>query len=274
MRRTSVAGQGDDLADVAVDTWRVDDPGGVASYQVQVRLMRRSGASTPSPSVDALHAVATRLPAGLPSVSAPGPAAGITLDVPRYSQMSHTGHSPAVRRRRRGLVLPHLDRRWCSATTARCPPRRTYAWVGAGHTDPWVDQAARATYDAAYEGTGNWPFNTAFAASLAGDAFVTRLRGPARRRALHRGRHPAGGLGVLRERRAHRRPDLRDRRATCSSSSASPSPATWSSTTPPHAARSGVRRTYDRAELEAAWLGGSGGVVYVIHDDAHALPRR
>jgi len=73
VRRTSVAGQGDDLADVAVDTWRVADPGGVASYQVQVRLMRRSGASTPSPSVDALHTVATRLPAGLPSVSASGP---------------------------------------------------------------------------------------------------------------------------------------------------------------------------------------------------------
>jgi hypothetical protein len=41
---------------------------------------------------------------------------------------------------------------------------------------------------------------------------------------------------------------------------------------PASPSRSGVRRTYDRAELEAAWLGGSGGTVYVIHDEAHALP--
>ena len=29
--------------------------------------------------------------------------------------------------------------------------------------DPSVDFAARSTYDTAYRGTGNWPFNTAFA---------------------------------------------------------------------------------------------------------------
>ena len=33
-----------------------------------------------------------------------------------------------------------------------------------------------------------------------------------------------------------------------------------------------VRRTYSRAQLEKAWLGGSGGTVYVIHDAAHPLP--
>ena len=33
-----------------------------------------------------------------------------------------------------------------------------------------------------------------------------------------------------------------------------------------------VRRTYDRAQLERAWLGGSGGMAYVIHDAAHPLP--
>ena len=65
--------------------------------------------------------------------------------------------------------------RWCSATTAGCPPPRSYAWVGP-RTDPWVDEVARRTYDAAYEGTGNWPFNTAYAASRGLSAFVTRLR--------------------------------------------------------------------------------------------------
>ena len=36
--------------------------------------------------------------------------------------------------------------------------------------------------------------------------------------------------------------------------------------------RAGVRRTYDRAQFERAWLRGSGGLVYVIHDAAHPLP--
>jgi hypothetical protein len=270
VRRTSVAGQGDDLADVAVDTWKVEDPGGVASYQVQVRLMRRSGASSPSPTVDALHAVATRLPSALPSVSAPGPAAGLTLDVPRYSQMSHVGHSPRY---------GGGGEAWCSPTSTsmvlgyydRLPAPATYAWVGAGHTDPWVDQAARATYDAAYEGTVNWAFNTAFAASLADDAFVTRL--PDLRAAE---RYVAAGIPLV---------------ASVSFGSGELSGAPISSTAghllvivgftetgdvvvndPASRSRSGVRRTYDRAELEAAWLGGSGGVVYVIRDEAHALP--
>ena len=218
----------------------------MASYQLQVRLMRRSGASTPSPSVDALHAVATRLPAGLPSVSAPGPAAGITLDVPRYSQMAHTGHSPQY---------GGGGEAWCSPTSTSMvlgyygtlPAPATYAWVGAGHTDPWVDQAARVTYDAAYEGTGNWPFNTAFAASLAGDAFVTRLDGPARRRALHRGRHPAGGLGVLRAAASSPAPRSPRPPATCSSSSASPTTGDVVVNDPASRSRIGVRRTYDRA---------------------------
>jgi hypothetical protein len=270
VRRTSVAGQGDDLAHVAVDTWKVEDPGGVASYQVQVRLMRRSGATSPSPSVDALHAVATRLPAALPSVSAPGPAAGVTLDVPRYSQMSHVGHSPKY---------GGGGEAWCSPTSTsmvlgyydRLPAPATYAWVGAGHTDPWVDQAARATYDAAYEGTGNWAFNTAFAATLADEAFVTRL--PDLRAAE---RYVAAGIPLV---------------ASVSFRSGELSGAPISSTAghllvivgftesgdvvvndPASRSRSGVRRTYDRAELEAAWLGGSGGVVYVIRDAAHPLP--
>ena len=44
--------------------------------------------------------------------------------------------------------------------------------------------------------------------------------------------------------------------------------------------RQGVRRTYDRGQFEDAWLkrsrggNGSGGVVYVIHDDEHPLPAR
>lgn len=38
-----------------------------------------------------------------------------------------------------------------------------------------VPDAARATYDRTYDGFGNWPFNTAYAATQGLQAFVTRL---------------------------------------------------------------------------------------------------
>src|SRR5205085_12613026 len=47
---------------------------------------------------------------------------------------------------------------------------------GARYVDPQVDFAARGVYDWNYHGTGNWPFNTAYAASRGLSAFVTRLR--------------------------------------------------------------------------------------------------
>ena len=40
-----------------------------------------------------------------------------------------------------------------------------------------VPEAAAGTYDWVYRGTGNWPFNTAWAADRGLDAFVTRLYG-------------------------------------------------------------------------------------------------
>ena len=72
---------------------------------------------------------------------------------------------------------------WCSPTSTamvlgyygRLPAPSSYAWVGP-RTDPWVDEVARRTYNVAYDGTGNWPFNTAYAASRGLTAFVTRLR--------------------------------------------------------------------------------------------------
>ena len=57
----------------------------------------------------------------------------------------------------------------------RLPARSEYAWVRSSYPDRWVDHVARQTYDTRYEGTGNWPFNTAYGADRVGDGFVTRL---------------------------------------------------------------------------------------------------
>ncbi len=55
------------------------------------------------------------------------------------------------------------------------PSAADNAWVDPSYADPDVDTAARGTYDAQYPGTGNWPFNTANAASYGADAIVTRI---------------------------------------------------------------------------------------------------
>ncbi|NYD40591.1 C39 family peptidase [Nocardioides panaciterrulae] len=271
-RRTSVSGQADDLASVDTDTWQVHADSGLTSYRLDVRVMRRSGAHTRSPVVSTIGAMASRVPSGTVPTSAPGRAsrAGIVLDVPRYSQMAHRGHYPA---------WGGGGEAWCSPTSTSMvlgyygdlPRPRSYDWIPAGHTDPWVDEAARSTYDAAYQGTGNWPFNAAFAAPLAGHAFVTRLR------SLHEAeRFIAVGIPLV---------------ASISFGAGQLSNAPISSTNghlvvirgfttagdvvvndPAAGHRRGVRRTYDRAQFEDAWLARSGGLVYVIRDDAHPLP--
>jgi len=269
VRRTSLAGQSDAIGRVDVDTWKAASSTGATSYQLQVRLMRRAGASSASPSVTFAGAMASRLPSGAPPVSAPSGAQGVVLDVPRYSQMIHRGELPQY---------GGGGEAWCSPTSTamvlgyynRLPAPSAYAWVGQ-RTDPWVDEVARRTYDHAYEGTGNWPFNTAYAASRGLSAFVTRLRSLAEAEAFI-----AAGIPVI---------------ASVSFPSGALSGAPISSTAghllvivgftasgdvvvndPAASTSSGVRRTYARAQFESAWLGGSGGTAYVIHDAAHPLP--
>jgi hypothetical protein len=265
VRRTSVDGQGDDLADVDVDTWQVATTG-VTAWQLRVSLMRAGRAR---PTVRALGAMASRLSDvdGVPT-SDPGVASGpdhVVLDVPRYSQMVHSGHYPA---------WGGGGQAWCSPTSLSMvlgyydalPPASAYSWVPDGHPQPWVDHAARMTFDADYDGTGNWPFNTAYAGSRLGSggrAYVTRLR--SLRQAE---RYVADGIPLV---------------ASISFGAGELDGAPISSTNghllviagftrsgdvvvndPAAQQSSGVRRTYDRGQFEDAWLPTSGGVVYVL----------
>ncbi len=271
VRRTSLGTQGDDFADVNVDTWRV--PGGAVSWQLRVNLMRVGGAR---PSVRAIGAMASRLPDvdGV-ATSEPGVASGpdhVVLDLPRYSQMIHSGHYPQ---------WGNGGQAWCSPTSTSMvlgyydalPRRKAYAWVPDGHPQPWVDLAARSTFDRAYDGTGNWPFNTAYAAGRTrGPSFVTRLRS-----LREAERFIAAGIPLV---------------ASISFGSGDLDGSPISGTNghllviagftesgdvvvndPAAQQNSGVRRTYDRGQFEDAWLPTSGGLVYVITDADHPLPK-
>jgi hypothetical protein len=172
--RTSADAQGDDYSSVNVDTLTTNGDRRYQQWQLRVTLLRLTGTAR-TPRVTSVGAVASRLPDrdGVPT-SATGIRQRIDLDVPRYSQMIHRGEYPQWGGG--GQV-------WCSPTSTTMvlrywgsgPTPRQYAWVDDSYADPEVDHAARFTFDYRYDGAGNWPFNTAYAATFGLDAYVTRL---------------------------------------------------------------------------------------------------
>ncbi|MFI7577354.1 C39 family peptidase [Micromonospora sp. NPDC049497] len=178
IRRTSVDKQGDKTSRVWTDTLAVDNPAAgvlLRSYQLRVTLYR-DPATTATPTVRMVGAMGSRVPDRFtvpPSTG--GIAWGTELPVPRYSQNVHAGHYPEY---------DGGGQAWCSPTSTtmvveywgRRASAEDTAWVDPTYPDPTVNHAARMVYDYTYEGAGNWPFNTAYAATFAGlEARVTRL---------------------------------------------------------------------------------------------------
>lgn len=263
--RTSLGPQDDDLARVAVDTWRAAAAAGLDQWQLRVALLRRAGARTTAPSIGHVAATTSPRPDSTPPTSKPGVVSqdgGAVLDVPRFSQMVHDGHYPQ---------WGGGGEAWCSPTSTSMvlayydalPPAEDYAWVPDGHPAPWVDHAARMTYDHGYDGTGNWSFNAAYAARLVGRADVQRLPDL---RAVER--LVADGVPVVIS-------------IAFGSGQLSGAPISASDghllvvvgftadgdvvvNDPAADSPAGVRRTYDRAQLERAWLSASTGTAYVL----------
>ncbi|WP_164007821.1 peptidase C39 family protein [Pyxidicoccus trucidator] len=79
---------------------------------------------------------------------------GTVLDVPNYSQMLYPDGGPV----------------WCSPTSTTMLLDYWGQKLGRPELHTTVPAAADRTYDWAYEGTGNWPFNTAYASAMGGGA--------------------------------------------------------------------------------------------------------
>lgn len=243
--RRSLPDQRDRNGVVATDTLQLTS-GGYTRYQYRLTLWTSDPASTP-----AVHRIAvltddSTTPLGLTSARS-GPAWGIDLPVPPRSQMRYPqGHG------------------WCSPTATSM---LLAYW---GYHVP-VPEAAAATFDHTYGGTGNWPFNTAWAATFGLCAYVTRLRSLAELEAwivagvpviisiaVRDGelpgapyRHSDGHLLVVRG-------------FTTTGDVIANDPAF-----PDDAA---VRVVYPRAALERAWLGHSRGTCYLIYPADHPPP--
>jgi hypothetical protein len=178
IKRSTLDGQGDPWSSIWTDTFAIDDAtAGVLlrSYQLRLTLYRTPGQAA-SPVVRMLGAMSSNVPDRFTVTPSEGGIAwGTELPVPRYSQNIHKGQYPEY---------DNGGEAWCSPTSTemvveywgRKPSAEDTAWVDPAYADPTVDHAARMTYDYEYEGAGNWPFNTAYAASFPGlDARVTRL---------------------------------------------------------------------------------------------------
>ncbi|MFU8851748.1 peptidase C39 family protein [Micromonospora sp. SL1-18] len=176
--RTTLDGQGDPWSTIWTDTFSIDNAKkGVLlqSYQLRLTLYRAPGQAA-SPRVWMLGAMSSNVPDRFTVTPSKGGIAwGTELPVPARSQMIHRGNYPEWGGG--GQV-------WCSPTSTtmvleyygKLPSAKNMSWITPGYTDPQVAYAARMTWDYEYEGAGNWPFNTAYAASFPDiDAKVTRL---------------------------------------------------------------------------------------------------
>jgi Peptidase_C39 like family len=267
--RMSLGPQHDDLASVAVDTLTTNHGVRLRAWQLRVELFRRAGRDV-SPALAMIAAMASRVPSRTGPISRPGPGSGDVLSVPRFSQEIHTGEYPQWN---------GGGEAWCSPTSTamvvaywdRGPTPRQYAWVDDRYRQPWVDYAARFTYASGYDGTGMWPFNTAYAGRFGLDAFVTRLRSLREAELFIKAGIPivasiAFGKGELdgapiSSTNGHL---LVIRGFTASGDVRVNDPAAPTAKT--------VARTYRRGQFERAWIGTTGGVAYVIHPRSAPLP--
>jgi hypothetical protein len=271
IRRTSVSGQGDADATVAVDTLVAAAGKQISAYQLRLTLYRTPG-SPVTPRVRTSGAMASNVPERKTVPVSPGGGAwGVELDVPRRSQNIHQGHYPE---------WDGGGEAWCSPTSTtmvlghwgKWPSAQDTAWVDPSDPNPEVDYAARYTYDHAYQGAGNWPFNTAYAGRYGMDGFVTRLRSLTELELLikagvpvitsqsfKKGELPGAGYGT----NGHLMVIIG---FTANGDVIANDPASPSN--------DAVRHVYPRADFENVWLrsSSSGGIAYVIHPPAHPLP--
>ena len=201
-----------------------------------------------------------------------GPACGIDLPVPAYSQELHVGHSPQ---------WDNGGEAWCSPTSTSMvvaywgvgPSAAETRWVDPP-VDAQVDFTARNVFDYTYDGAGNWPFNTAYAATRTGlQGFVTRLRSLTEAEAFIAAGIPlvvsvSFTKGELKGAGYSTNGHLMVIRGfTAAGDVIANDPASHLI-----ADDTQVRVIYDREQFENVWVPHSGGIVYVIAPSGHLLP--
>ncbi len=157
IQRHSVRLQGDGDGYVGIDTLVLTNKKAQASaFQIKLRLFSADGVAIPS-----VRNLSVAYSTGAPKK--PALSAGNTdlwntlLDVPECSQM----------------VYPDGGNVWCSPTSTSMV--LGFWGIMPGDCEPRVRAAVEGVYDWIYDGHGNWPFNTAYAAATGLEGYVARF---------------------------------------------------------------------------------------------------
>ena len=243
--RESVPHQKDADGDVATDTLTLKRP----CDRVQIRLTLGGDAGQkPKLKFLGLNLTDTSVtPSALPSNPA---ALGKTLSVPQRTQMAYTN----------GSVL-------CSPTTVSMIMTYWAQQLKRPELDLDVPDIVTAIYDAKWKGTGNWPFNTAYAGSYRGiRAYVTRLSDLAEVEDWICAGVPVG-MSVCADRLHHRGPGPNGHLIVCVGFTENCDPIV----NDPGSSRN-IRRVYPRKDLIYAWAY-SRNAVYLIYPEGYEIPK-
>ena len=250
LARHSIDGQSDDRGRVLTDTIVLSEP--ADAIRLRATLLSADGHATPR-----LRRLAAAL-SDSTTLAAPddgGAAWGTTLAVPARSQME----------------FPDGGEVWCSPTSTSMV--MAY-WAAAEDHAAWdlpVPTVVSGTWDDVYRGHGNWPFNVAYAASLGLDGVVGYFSSIADLEpwivagvpvvvsaAWHDGAIDAAPIANTNGHLLVVTGFAADGAVTVNDPAASSDEQ--------------VSRVYDRRQIEAAWLGGSGGITYLIFPPGHSVP--
>jgi peptidase C39-like protein len=253
IERHSVKLQGDGDGFVAVDTLVLTNKKEAAdAFQLKLRLF---SANSASPSVRNMSVAFSTTPAK-PGALTPGNPDlwNRTLAVPECSQM----------------VYPDGGEVWCSPTSTSMV--LGYWSHDTGTCAPRVRAAVEGVFDWIYDGHGNWPFNTAYAATHGLEGYVARFTSLADAEPWI-----AAGVPVVIS-YAWKKSALDGAPIASSNGHLAVLVGFDGAGNPivndPAAATDGdVRRTYNRAQLETQWLETSGGTVYLIYPPGLAVPQ-
>ena len=253
LRRHSVQSQGDSDGFVAVDTFVSSAKKATTNkFQLKLRLFSANGVATPSVQ-NASVAYSTAAPKKA-SASTGNPALWDTLvDIPECSQM----------------VYPDGGEVWCSPTSTSMVLAYLDGYTGA--CEPRVRAAVAGVYDWIYDGHGNWPFNTAYAATQGYEGYVARFTsldmveeyvaaGVPVIMSIAWGKGELTGAGIE---------STNGHLFVLVGFDASGNPIVNDPASPDD---DSVQRTYQRDELEPLWLQASGGTVYLIYPPDTEVP--
>ena len=267
--RTSVGGQGDADGYVSIDTFFTKDHPAVA-YQLRLTLFRRVGSGS-TPTVTRYSAIATNLTNQKNTFPSATTMNGQTIDLgapdplqfPSYSQELHHGEYPQ---------FDSGGEAWCSPTSTAmvvghwgyAPPASDYAYVYGDYpnvVDPVVDFTARMVFDYHYDGAGNWPFNTAYAAARGLVADVTQLHNLSEAEPFIKDGIPLVASVAWNSNQLDTAiKSTNGHLLVIGGFTGNGDVIAYDPASPDDAA---VRHVYDRAQFERAWIQASGGIVYV-----------